>query len=254
MTIREQVFEYIEHLSFREDISVKTVDTYKKDLINFCEYFERVSISIQDLRLEQIEEYIDSLIEKEYSFATIKRKIVPMKSLFSFSGKELLIPSYESRVVKQVNLSEDPLIIREEDFREIVSLCEKEDTSLAIRDIAILEMIWNTGINSSECRGLNLNSFIKSGEEIFVRTIFRKRENLTLVGLDAIRALYDYIENSRYFLTGGNNNEPSLFLSTKGKRISRQRLYNIVKDRAANAGFLDVSPLVLRNSSKQNKG
>ncbi len=150
-------------------------------------------------------------------------------------------------------MRKDIYIILEEEFEKIAEECAKKQSTLAMRDTAIIEILWSTGMYASELIALNMNSISVLGEGVFVRYTHRSKQNVvSCISERATIALEKYINKGRYLLSCDQESGSALFFNSKGGRLTRQGLWRIVKKRAHEAGFENVTPDVICNSYKHN--
>lgn len=242
--------QYIQYLQVEKRASVHTVKNYKQDISRFENFLKMNNFpSYNKIRYSHIRQYLTYLYKRKYSRKTVARIISSLRSFYNFLVREeeieqnpfnmLTIPKSESRL---------PTFFYKEELKQ---LFEAVDTStpLGKRNLAILELLYATGIRVSECVGLNITDFDEEIGTIFVKGKGNK-ERYVPVGSYAMDALMRYIQNGRPLLLKENENEEqALFLNYRGSRLSdrsvRRILTKLVEDASIAAR---ISPHVLRHT------
>jgi integrase/recombinase XerD len=222
-----------------------TIQSYGQDLIRFLKFLELKKISPFKVTRDHIAEYIGSL-NRLLSARSIARGLSALKMFFRFLISEGKIKDSPARLIETIKLpGRLPEILS---FDEVDLLAQPDISgSLGLRDKAMLELLYATGLRVSELIGLNLiNINLEAG---YVRTIGKgSKERMIPMGQKAIDALKAYIFDGRPGLFKGRN--PSrLFLNSKGKAISRQGFWKIIKRYGVMAGIKKkITPHRLRHS------
>lgn len=204
-------------------------------------------------RLEDIDKdvligYMLHFKEKEYSSATVARKIAAIKSFFGFLVEEgrlssdptenLGFPKVGKSLPKTLSMSEVNLLLEQ---------ASSNKSPEGMRDSAMLELLYATGMRVSELVSLNLPDV--DTRDGVVRCFGKgSKERVIPIHQRAIEKLSDYISKGHPALSAGNGEE-ALFLNQRGQRLTRQGLWGILKDYAKKAGIKEkISPHILRHS------
>lgn len=247
--MQDSVQRFLHALEAASEFSANTVSAYRNDLKQFVKYLqehhgiERWS----EVEPTHLTSHILNMREREYASSTVARKTAAVKSFFSFMHREghLRSDPAESlaspRVEKYV-----PKAMTEREIQALLSEPSKDHSSEAVRDCAMLHMLYSTGMRVSELVSLNLDDLdIDAGT---VRcTGKQNRQRLIDVGPEAAVALREYLEVSRPAIAKASD-EPALFLNHRGARLTRQGFWLILKGYAERAGISDITPHTLRHS------
>jgi integrase/recombinase XerD len=247
--------EFLDYLVTERGSSDNTVSAYRNDLTQFYDF---VTLPAQfdgraswgDLTRDHLIEYILFLKEREYASATVARKVAAMKSFCHFllrigaisedPAEDLDSP----RVKKQL-----PHTLSAEEVDRLLALpAEGGRTPKALRDTALLELLYATGMRVSEVAHLTLDDLdLESGT---VRCVGKgTKERVMPLYPRAVEALRDYLQNGRAALLGDRRQERTLFLNPRGEQLTRQGLWLIIKGYARELGLEDrVTPHTLRHS------
>lgn len=243
--------EFLDYLTAERGSSDNTVSAYRNDLTQFAEFMAgRNKTDWADVTRDDLIEYILWLKEREYASATVARKVAAMKSFFGFllrTGQIEDNPSEEldsPKVKKQL-----PQTLTPEEVDKLLALpAQAGDTPKALRDTALLEMLYATGMRVSETASITLDDLdLQAGT---VRCVGKgSKERMMPLYTEASNAVQAYLDKGRSRLLGNNKAERTLFLNPRGERLTRQGLWLIIKGYAKQLGLEDrVTPHTLRHS------
>jgi len=243
--------EFLDYLTAERGSSDNTVSAYRNDLTQFAEFMAgRNKSDWADVTRDDLIEYILWLKEREYASATVARKVAAMKSFFGFllrTGQIEDNPSEEldsPKVKKQL-----PHTLTPEEVDKLLALpAQAGDTPKALRDTALLEMLYATGMRVSETASVTLDDLdLQAGT---VRCVGKgSKERMMPLYAEASKAVQAYLDKGRSRLLGENKAERTLFLNPRGERLTRQGLWLIIKGYAKQLGLEDrVTPHTLRHS------
>ncbi len=230
-----------------KNISYNTSISYMRDLEKLSDYIKKVGI--EDLRLvnaTNLNSFILELEKNKLSPATISRTITTIKAFYLFLFKKELIISIPTDMLKAPKVEKktpETLTIK-----EIESLLEQPTGKKPkdIRDKAMLELLYATGIRVSELINLKLKDV--NIQMNYLICISNTKERVIPFGNVAKKALLKYVNNAREFLVDSPNND-YLFLNCSGGTMSRQGFWKILKEYGMSAGIRkEITPHMLRHS------
>lgn len=242
-----QLNRYLAYLRDEKHSSANTVQAYRRDLEKFFGFATTRDIrSFSQLTPEDVEAYKLYLNAQGLSSSSVSRSLSSLRGLFQYL---LSVGLAENNPAK--NVHNDKVVRKELNVltsKEVETLLAQPDTNdvKGIRDKAMLELLYATGIKVSELIGLNLSdlnlsvSCIRCGEG----------ENERLIPLYpvALKAVTNYLEYSRKILTSASD-ESALFVNISGERLSRQGFWKILKAYVQAANITkDITPHTLRHS------
>jgi integrase/recombinase XerD len=247
----EALQEYQLYLKIERGITPNSQQAYLSDLTRYLQYQQQVNgyphpgrVSLQDLRdfLRFLSE--ECLLGKR----SLARNISAIRSFHSFLLAEEIVDHNPSDLLELPRFGRKlPVVLS---IPEIDAMLATHDLneSLGIRNRAILEVLYSSGLRVSELTGLELSRvFVEEG---FLR-IFGKgrKERLVPIGQPALEALLHYLREVRMAQQAKPGNDDIVFLNRRGKALSRVMVFNIVKE-AARAAQIDknVSPHTFRHS------
>ncbi|WP_248511802.1 site-specific tyrosine recombinase XerD [Sporosarcina sp. NCCP-2222] len=240
--------DYLHFLRVERQLAKNTLVSYQRDLLDYILHLEGQGYeSFEQIDRAVILLYLQKLKDLGKSTRTISRHISSIRSFHQFLVREkvsthdptvhLEMPKLEQKLPRVLSIS------------EIDALINSPDSSkpLGKRDVALLELMYGTGMRVSELIGLNMEDLHLSMG--FVR-IFGKgsKERIVPLGAGAIRACQIYVETARPELLKGKKAD-ALFLNMRGTRLTRQGCWKILKGHAAEAGIqAELTPHILRHS------
>lgn len=241
------VEDFLLYLRMEKGLSENTLQAYLNDLNRFLEYIEQLNIgSLGFVKIDHISGYIAHL-SKGMSKRSVARNISSLRSFFKFLRSRGRIPQNPTRLLESPRLPKH--IPETMSLEEVTALLAAPDisTSQGLRDRAILELMYATGLRISELvqlRLLNLN--LDAG---FLRTVGKgTKERVVPIGEVAIHWIREYLDRSRPLLLKGKES-PFLFVTQRGKAFTRQGVWKLIKAYALKAGIRkEISPHTLRHS------
>ena len=237
------VHKFISYLEIEKNASSHTITNYKIDLRGFSE-------SIKDKPIENVTHidvrlFLAKLKEKNFSKSSVARKIAALRSFFKFLYREGLIKANPAVGLSTPKIEKKlPLFL---DTSDVVKLLESPDSSddIGLRDRAILETLYSTGIRVSELVGLDIEDIDFISGVLKVRGK-GKKERLVPIGDKALRAIKAYFE--KIGVTEINESKP-VFLNKSKRRVSDRAVRRIVDKYIRKSSLNEnISPHSLRHS------
>ncbi len=240
--------DYIYHLSVEKGLADNTLESYQRDLKKYVSFLQKNKVQcFKETSRKQITDYLNLQHENGLAPSSINRSLASLRSFYQFLLKEQIMQENPAIDLETPRMEKKlPHVLS---FSDIELLLEQPQTNceIGIRDKAMLELIYATGIRVSELVSLNLNhANIKMG---FLRCDGKGgKERMIPLGSVAIHCLQDYLARSRRKLLK-NQDEKTLFLNQHGKRLTRQGFWKILKKYVLRAGInADITPHTLRHS------
>ena len=231
-------------------LSKNTIESYSRDISSLTAFLGKRGISDSTAVSErEIAAFFEHLRKKKLSPRSVARNIVSLKQFFRFLLTEKVItgdpmrntvsPKPAKTLPHTLSLSEVETLLREP---------EKGKSEKALRDRAMLEVLYATGVRVSELVSLELNRV--NLDHGYVITLGKgSKERIVPIGDAAIRKTRDYLSDARPKLLRGRSSEYLFVTSRTASKMSRQRFWRIIKDYALAAGIHShITPHVLRHS------
>ena len=246
MTTEEAIKQYILFLRTERGLSDNTLYSYKNDLKQFHQYLQSKEIKeIENLNEDLLLSFL-SFLKRKFNPRSVMRKVSAVKGLLKFLQQEGYIEGglYE-RFETPTPAKSLPKVLSVEEIERLLS---QPDTSniYGIRDKALLELLYSSGLRISEASNLRIDDVDLEGEFLRCRGKGQK-ERIVPLGSIAKKWLREYISGARLSLA--KKDTRWLFLRKGGGKLSRVSMWKIVKKYAKMAGIKkDISPHTLRHS------
>ncbi|WP_066294035.1 site-specific tyrosine recombinase XerD [Bacillus sp. FJAT-29937] len=248
--MEDELKDFIHYLIVEKGLARNTIVSYERDLKSYTKYLKNVEklTSLNEVQRTQIIHFLGLLKEQGKSSKTMARHVASIRAFHQFLLREkaadhdpsvhIESPQHERSLPKVLNMREV----------EILLDSPKANDHFGIRDKAMLELLYATGIRVSELIGLNMGDVhITMG---FVRCIGKgNKERIIPIGKTAATALNQYLQEGRNYFVSKKAQDDAFFLNHHGKRLTRQGFWKILKRLAAEAGIeKDLTPHTLRHS------
>ncbi len=247
----QEVFnKYINYLEVERNVSPYTVRNYKNDLLNFFQFLKTKEIgSLRDVDKPVLRDYLSHLIEQGLVKASIARKLSAIRSFYRYLLREGMVPTSPVATTSSPKL--DRRLPSFLSIEQVVKLLEAPDlaTPQGLRDRALLELLYASGLRVSELVSLNLEQVNLNTNEIRVWGKGAK-ERLVLIGRPAAEALSTYLSQGRPKLFGAKiRMTNALFINRYGERLIERGVQRIL-EKCANIAGIDkrVHPHLLRHT------
>ena len=237
--VDRHIEKYTRYLEIEKNASEHTILNYKNDLEEFKKFLGEAQIeSVSYLTLRK---FLSTLKERNLKSRSISRKLSSLRSFFKFLNRESFLKSDPTSAISSPKLEKHLPIFLTED--EITRLVESPDTKelSGLRDRAILETFYSTGMRVSELTGLNQENIDFFGGVTKVRGK-GKKERLTPIGDRALRTIREYLDRR-------DNIQPAVFLNKHGRRLTGRGV-RLILDKYVRILALreNISPHSLRHS------
>lgn len=237
--IKRYIDKFINYLKIEKNASDHTIINYSHDLKGFSSFLQ--DKTAQDVDYLMIRKFLANLRSSEYNKRTIARKLATLRSFFKFLYKEGYIKSNPISTISTPKM--DKKLPKFLDVASVARLIESPQTndSLGMRDRAIMELLYSSGLRVSELVGLDVDDcdFIGGVVKVMGKG---KRERICPVGEKATDALRSYLKKRRV-------NNKALFLNKSGSRLRDRSVRRIIDKYILKISFKEkISPHTLRHT------
>jgi integrase/recombinase XerD len=240
--------QFLNHLSLEAGYSPNTVYSYRLDLERYFKFLQDRNVdSIDNIKEKHITGMIDFLKRKKRKPSSIARNITSIRSFHKFLVREGITDNNPAGALESPRLWRKlPVVLDVEEMKRLLGIPSEEDY-LGLRDKAILEFMYATGVRISELISVKRKNLLPEVE--LVRVIGKgQKERIIPVGAIAIQAIEKYLRESRPKLANQDSRD-FLFLNRRGKPFSRMGLWKILRKYVILAGIKKkVSPHTIRHS------
>jgi integrase/recombinase XerD len=248
--MRAQVDQFLRHIEVELGYSANTLTAYSNDLGQFLGYVERHEVvgEWSQVGKDIIVRYVLFLRDREYSTATVARKVAAVKSFFHFLVAEGTVADDPTATLDAPRVRKRlPQSLSRTDIDRLLDAPVGAGGPKASRDVALLEVLYATGMRVSEIVALNTDDVNLASASV---RCFGKgsKERIIPMHVRAVAALRGYLDEGRLAYLK-DRKERALFLNPRGSRLTRQGLWLIIKDYVRQVGIpVVVTPHTLRHS------
>jgi len=248
--LKDQVQDFIHYLIVERGLAKNTIDSYERDLKKYSQYLEHVEQlnHLNAVTRAHIVSFLKHLTDQQKSSKTIARHIASIRSFHQFLLREKVTEQDPSVHIETPQLERKlPKVLNAEEVEALLSVFDTS-TPFGLRDKAMLELLYATGMRVSELVNLNIeDAHLTMG---FVRCFGKgSKERIVPLGRMATEAIEAYLAQARPVLTKKQQGEHALFVNHHGKRLTRQGFWKILKGLAKDARIeKELTPHTLRHS------
>jgi integrase/recombinase XerD len=239
----DKLNDFLTHLQLERGASPHTVEAYRRDLLDLASFVER--LDPDKIPVDLLDDYAVALRDRGFSSATVRRRLAAVRAFLKHrareggradAGRSVPLPRLGRRLPEPLTRAEVEAIVTRPDA-----------SPRGLRDRAMLELLYGAGLRVSELVALRVSDV--DLEERLVRTLGKGgRERVVPMGRRASEAIRVYIQRGRPYL-GRLQRGDILFLNHRGQGITRQAVFQLVREHARAAGIdKAVTPHTLRHS------
>jgi integrase/recombinase XerD len=250
MEISAIISSFLMHVRVEKGLSANTISAYKRDLNKFEEFARKRKLTLESVGRDDLVDFLAGLYRQKLESRTVARQLVTLRNFFRFAQVQDLISEDPS-----INL-ESPKIRRHLPgylrLEEVEKLLEQPDsrTPTGLRDRAMLEVLYSTGLRVSELIGLGVSDL--DSKVGCVRCIGKgDKERIVPVGKKALGMVDKYLREGRPELlrSARASSGPALFVNRRGVALSRVGVWKILSAYGRRAGLrVALTPHMLRHS------
>lgn len=240
--------QFLNYLAIEKGLRPRSIQAYRRDLQDWLDFLAQRERQVTSTALDSaLSLFMVSLHDRGMSPRSIARKSSSLKGFYKFLLQEGFIEQDPTELLERPKIGRAlPKVLTPSEVEQIIDQPDLS-TPLGLRDRAILEVLYATGIRESELIDLQMGQLNATAE--FITVIGKgNRERIVPVGGFALKAIDEYLKNGRNKLCK-DISERTLFLNPYGRKMSRMGLWKIVRKYALRAGIAKpVSPHVFRHS------
>jgi integrase/recombinase XerD len=240
--------QFMNHLAVERGLSANTLEAYGRDLARYADHVEKDGLGHpREIRTGLILEFLRALKETGLSPRSRARALVAVRTFHKFLlAEKITTDNPASRIESMRTLTPLPHVLSPAEVDRLLA-ASPETTPIGLRDRAMLELLYATGLRVSELIGLKIGDLQLTAGYL---TTFGKgrKERAVPVGEVALSVVSDYLHHGRPHLDK-ERGSAALFLNRNGKGLTRQGFWKIIKRRALQAGISkNITPHTLRHS------
>ena len=243
MSIDNDIKEYIIYISQVKNLSDNTSKSYQRDLNKLNSFLENLKIEdYSDVSMDICSAWIGDLFSQNNNPRSIQRHLSSAKGFFRFLKKNNLIASSPFELVTAPKSASNlPEVLTPEDVEQLLNF--KPNSLIEIRDLAIVELIYSSGLRVSEAVNINVGDFEE--DMTFLRVLGKgSKTRLVPIGRFAISAINNWLIERDKIVSRSD----ALFLNSKGTRLTVRSVQLRLKKMALKQGLPPIHPHMLRHS------
>jgi integrase/recombinase XerD len=246
------LLDFLSYLEFERGLSRNTLEAYRSDLLQYGRFLDERELSALDAGPGDVADFLEGLARgtderPPASAATVHRKSACLRSFYRHLRRDGLLDTDPTAALSSPRRARKlPHVLSRGEVERLLSQPRGTEPT-ALRDRALLELMYACGLRASEATGLEVGD-VDLEEKVVLARGKGSKERLVPIGQAALGALQIYLERGRPALVK-QLPETHLFVNFRGGRLTRQGLYKIVRRHAASAGLADrMSPHTLRHT------
>lgn len=236
---------YLDALTAERGLARNTVDAYRRDLVRLGEDLEDAAVSLQGAGAPELQRHLRDLRRRGISARSVSRALAAIRGFYGFLTEERLREDNPAvHLVSPKTLKKLPKVLAETEIDALLSAPDPS-TLPGLRDKAMLETLYATGLRVSELVGLRLAQ-LRLDSGFLVAFGKGKKERIVPVGERAELWIRKYMAGARPALVRGRHDV--VFVSRRGTGMTRQCFWKRLRDLGLSVGIRELSPHVLRHS------
>ena len=250
MEMSAAISMFLTHVRVEKGLSPNTVSAYRRDLIKFEEFTKKKKLALENITRDDLVDFLASLYRQKLESRTVARHQVTLRNFFRFALVQELIITDPSLNLESPKIRRSlPGYLRLEELERL--LAQPDDkTALGLRDHAMLEVLYSTGLRVSELVHLRVMDLDRSAG--CVRCIGKgDKERIVPIGKKALALVERYLKDARAKLVGKGKqiSANTLFINRRGGSLSRVGVWKILSAYGRKAGLrVALTPHMLRHS------
>jgi len=253
--VERVVAEYLSHLGVERGLAENTLASYRRDLRRYAAFLtgrgitDPAAVTAADVMAFAAALRTGDEDHPPLGTSSVARTVVAVRGFHRFLLREQLVANDVTAAVRPPRpASRLPKALPLEDVEALLAAAGEPGTALAMRDRALLEVLYGTGARISEAVGLDVDDVDLETSSVLL-TGKGSKQRIVPLGSFARDAIETYLTKARPTLTAATGSGPALFLNARGGRLSRQSAWTVLTKAAHRAGItVDVSPHTLRHS------
>lgn len=240
---------FLLYLAAECGLSINYRESVRRSLNRFFDWCEARSLGVEAITEPLLAEYRRQLHDDGLAFSSCRIAMVHLRRFFRYLAARGKLPTNPAELIHGGVVNRNiPETLASDSVARLLAGIDPTDIPYGARDRAMLEMLYGSGLRVSEL--INLRAEQINWEEAFLRVTGKggKTRYVPLGGM-AAKALRQYVYTARGVLAEGHPRVPQLFLSNRGEMLTRERIRQIIRKRAADAGLSEhVYPHIMRHS------
>jgi integrase/recombinase XerD len=250
MEISSTIASFLTHVRVEKGLSINTVSAYRRDLVKFDAFAKKRKLTLETVSRDDLVDFLASLYRQKLESRTVARQLVTLRNFFRYAQVQDLLTTDPSINLESPKIHRAlPGYLRLEEVERLLAQPD-EKTSLGLRDRAMLDVLYSTGLRVSELIGLRVMDLDRNSGSV---TCIGKgdKERIVPIGKKALSLVDLYLRDSRPKLIDNRKSAKvaALFINRRGGQLSRVGVWKILSAYGRKAGLrVSLTPHMLRHS------
>jgi len=250
MEIAPAITSFLTHVRVEKGLSTNTVVAYRRDLVKFEAFAKKKKLALEGVTRDDLVDFLSSLFHQKLESRTVARHLVTLRNFFRFAQMEDLVANDPTLNLESPKIRRTlPGYLRLEEIERLLKQPD-DKTPIGLRDRAMLDVLYSTGLRVSELVHLRVMDIDRSVG--CIRCIGKgDKERIVPIGKKALALVERYLRDSRPKLVpeGKQIHSPTLFINIRGGALSRVGVWKILSGYGKRAGLrVPLTPHMLRHS------
>ena len=244
--MEKDIKNFLEFIKSDKKLSKNTLESYQRDILQYQEYLEEKKINYKEVNNENVLGYLDYLKGLDKKASTISRHLASIRLFYQYLLKNKIVKEDPTKGIQSPKIEKKaPSVLSSQEVSLLLEQPNGEGLK-SIRDKAMLEVAYATGMRVTEIISLNVSDI--DIESSLVTCKNENKQRIIPLGKLSLSALKEYMTIARPNMIK-DDNETALFVNVNGKRLTRQGFWKIIKFYKEQAHITkDITPHVLRHS------
>ena len=244
--MEKDIKNFLEFIKSDKKLSKNTLESYQRDILQYQEYLEEKKINYKEVNNENVLGYLDYLKGLDKKASTISRHLASIRLFYQYLLKNKIVKEDPTKGIQSPKIEKKaPSVLSSQEVSLLLEQPNGEGLK-SIRDKAMLEVAYATGMRVTEIISLNVSDI--DIESSLVTCKNENNQRIIPLGKLSLSALKEYMTIARPNMIK-DDNETALFVNVNGKRLTRQGFWKIIKFYKEQAHITkDITPHVLRHS------
>ena len=248
MEIAAVISSFMMHVRVEKGLSANTISAYRRDLNKFEEFARKRKLTLESVGRDDLVDFLASLYRQKLESRTVARQLVTLRNFFRFAQIQEIITTDPSLNLESPKIRRTlPGYLRLEEVERLLAQPDAK-TAAGLRDRAMLEVLYSTGLRVSELTSLRVTDL--DSKVGCIRCIGKgDKERIVPAGRKALSMVEKYLRDARPELLGKGVSSPALFVNRRGHSLSRVGVWKILSAYGRRAGLrVALTPHMLRHS------
>lgn len=244
--MEKDIKNFLEFIKSDKKLSKNTLESYQRDILQYQEYLEEKKINYKEVNNENVLGYLDYLKGLDKKASTISRHLASIRLFYQYLLKNKIVKEDPTKGIQSPKIEKKaPSILSSQEVSLLLEQPNGEGLK-SIRDKAMLEVAYATGMRVTEIISLNVSDIDIDSSLVTCKN--ENKQRIIPLGKLSLSALKEYMTIARPNMIK-DDNETALFVNVNGKRLTRQGFWKIIKFYKEQAHITkDITPHVLRHS------